>query len=65
MRYTDAEGRCFEPIFLVGKHEGGERIAAVLAMQIAPGPRTVPPKELLAEIADQLFDHGDVNGVPI
>jgi tetratricopeptide (TPR) repeat protein len=65
MRYTDAEGRCFEPIFLVGKHEQGERIAAVLAMQIAPGPRTVPPKELLAEIADQLFDHGDVSGVPI
>jgi tetratricopeptide (TPR) repeat protein len=67
MRYTDGDGRCFEPIFLVGKREGEDeaRIAAVLAMQIAPGPRTVPPKELLAEIADQLFEHGDVTGVAV
>jgi tetratricopeptide (TPR) repeat protein len=65
MRYTDGDGRCFEPIFLVGKREHEQRIAAVLAMQIAPGPRTIPPKELLAEIADQLFDHGDVTGIAI
>jgi hypothetical protein len=65
MRYTDADGRCFEPIFLVGKRSNEERIAAVLAMQITPGPRTVPAKELLVEIADQLFDHGDVTGTPI
>jgi tetratricopeptide (TPR) repeat protein len=65
MRYTDGDGRCFEPIFLVGKRADEERIAAVLAMQIAPGPRTVPSKELLVEIADQLFEHGDVTGTPI
>jgi hypothetical protein len=62
MRYTDAEGRYFEPIFLVAKHDGEQRIAAVLVMQINPGPRTMPDKDLLAEIADVLFEHGDVRG---
>jgi hypothetical protein len=64
-RYTDGEGRLFEPVFLVARHEHEDRIAAVLAMQVNPGPRTVPPKELLAEIAEQLVAHGDVKGIPV
>jgi hypothetical protein len=64
-RYVDREGRTFEPIFLVSKRGGVTRIAAVLAMQVTMGPRTVPPKELLAEIAEQLVEHGDVMGIAI
>jgi hypothetical protein len=66
IRYTDAEGRCFEPIYLVSTREDRrQRIAAVLALQISAGPRTLPSKELLTEIADALFEHGDVTGIEI
>ncbi|MFI5305948.1 MAG: protein kinase [Polyangiales bacterium] len=64
-RYTDAQGRNFEPVFLSAKDHNGERIAGVLALQIVPGPRCVPPKELIAEIAAQLLQHGDVPGVTL
>jgi hypothetical protein len=64
-RYTDAEGRTFEPIFLTARGERDERIAAVLALHVQPGPRSIPPKELLAEIACQLVEHGDVTGIVI
>jgi hypothetical protein len=64
-RYTDPEGRVFEPIFLTAKGEHDERIAAVLALHVQPGPRSIPPKELLGEIACQLVEHGDVTGIVI
>jgi hypothetical protein len=64
-RYTDTDGRNFEPVFLSAKDDNGERIAGVLALQIVPGPRTPLPKELMAEIAAQLLEHGDVTGVSV
>ena len=64
-RYADIEGRTFEPVFLVSRRDQQHRVAAVLAVQVPSGPRTVPAKELLAEIADQLLDHGDVTGIEI
>ncbi len=62
-RYTDGEGRSFEPIFLSTRDREGERIAAVLALQVASGLRGPRPKQLIAEIAAQLLEHGDVAGV--
>jgi serine/threonine protein kinase/tetratricopeptide (TPR) repeat protein len=61
-RYTDHEGRSFEAIFLIGEHEQEERIAAVLALHVAPGPRRVPSKYLCFEIASQLLEQGDATG---
>ena len=42
-RYTDAEGRTFESIFLTARADGDQRIAAVLALHVQPGPRSIPP----------------------
>jgi tRNA A-37 threonylcarbamoyl transferase component Bud32 len=64
-RYTDLDGRTFEPIFLSARGQHDHRIAAVLALNVQPGPRSIPPKELLAEIASQLLEHGDVSGFVI
>jgi tetratricopeptide (TPR) repeat protein len=60
-RYTDQEGRCFESMLLVPPAE--RRLAGVLALQLPPGVRTIPPRALRAEIAAQLLDHGDVDGL--
>jgi hypothetical protein len=64
-RYTDGAGRSFEPILLSAHGEQGERIAAVFVLQVQPGPRALPSRPLMAEIAAQLLDHGDVAGVPV
>ena len=37
------------------------RIAAVLALHVRSAARTVPSRELRADIAEQLLDHGDVD----
>jgi hypothetical protein len=62
VRFVDRSGRAYEPIFLSVSSDEGRRIAAVLALHVTPGPRTVASKELLAEIAGQLLEHGDVTG---
>ena len=64
-RFTDAEGRSFEPVFLTTRGERDDRIAAILVMHVQPGPRTVPPKDLLGQIAAQLLEHGDVSGISV
>jgi tetratricopeptide (TPR) repeat protein len=62
-RYTDPTGRAFEPVWLVAADSEGElRIAGVLALQVMTGPRTVPPRSLLSQIARQLLEHRDVHG---
>jgi len=38
-------------------------IVAVVALHVPYGLRTVPPKDLLTQIAEQLLEHGDVVGV--
>jgi hypothetical protein len=35
----------------------------VLALHVPSGIRTVPSKDLLTQIADQLVEHGDVVGI--
>ena len=61
-RYTDWSGRSFEPVWLVYEIEGELRVAGVLALQVMSGPRNVPPRSLLSQIARQLLEHGDVRG---
>jgi hypothetical protein len=61
-RYTDWSGRSFEPVWLVDENEGELRVAGVLALQVMSGPRNVPPRSLLSQIARQLLEHGDVRG---
>ncbi len=64
-RYADALGQVFEPVFLEQRDDAGVLIVAVLALHVPFSLRTVPPKDLLAQIADQLLEHGDVIGVRV
>ena len=64
-RYTDADGRCYQAIPLIAVKGRGATIAAVLAVEVAAGPRSMPSGELLAGIAHQLLDHRDVAGVTL
>lgn len=64
VRYVDAEGMTFEPIFLIDRHvERGKRIAAVLALPMPRGVRSIPDRELMSEIASELLVRGDVSAV--
>jgi serine/threonine-protein kinase len=63
-RYVDAEGVPFEAILLIDRHvERGKRIAAVLALPMPRGVRSVPDRELMSEIASELLVRGDVSAV--
>jgi tetratricopeptide (TPR) repeat protein len=61
-RCTDHAGRTFEPVWLVGEIDGERRVAAILALQVTAGPRTMPPRSLLSQIARQLLEHRDIRG---
>ena len=63
-RYTDEQGCSFEPLFLASSPAHGHRVAALLALQVMPGPRSPLPKDLIAELADFLLEQGDVDGMP-
>ncbi len=62
-RFTDAQGRSFEPVFLTAGPEHGNRVAALLALPVLPGPRSLIPKDLIAEITDFLVEQGDLAGL--
>jgi len=67
-RYTNARGQTFEAIFLEQREvteDNGQKtlIVAVVALHVPYGLRTVPPKDLLTQIAEQLLEHGDVVGI--
>jgi tetratricopeptide (TPR) repeat protein len=62
-RFTDADGQVLEPIFLFAARQRPLRVAAVLALQVSAGARTLPPRALLDELAEELLEHGDVNGM--
>jgi hypothetical protein len=64
-RYRDAEGRSLEPVFLLARDDEAMKIAAVLALHVSSGPRTMIDRDLLAEIAKELLDRGDVTGVSV
>jgi tetratricopeptide (TPR) repeat protein len=59
-RYTDHEGRHFEPLPLFSFRDPKPKIAALLVFHVPSGPRNAPDKSLISEIADQLLEHGDV-----
>jgi tetratricopeptide (TPR) repeat protein len=61
----DAEGRRFKAVLLVGQLEGGRRIAAVLALEVTSRQSGGPSQQLLSQIADQLLENGDVDGMPV
>jgi hypothetical protein len=55
--YADADGRSFEALWLNARDASNQaRLAGVLAFHVAPGPRTLPDRNLLAHIAAQLLD---------
>ena len=56
IRKVAASSRC------CSYRQAERRLAGVLALQVPPGVRTIPPRALRAEIASQLFEHGDVDG---
>jgi hypothetical protein len=63
-RYVDATGMTFEPIFLIDRHvDRGKRIAAVLALPMPRGMRSIPDRELMSELASELLVRGDVSAV--
>ena len=61
-QYTDADGRRFRAIPLVGEHEAQQRIAAILVLQATGNEHRPPPRYMLFEIANRLLEHGDVTG---
>jgi tetratricopeptide (TPR) repeat protein len=61
--YSDAEGRCMEPTFLFANRAHEQWLAAILVLHLPTGPRTLPSKALLEEIANELIEHGDVDGI--
>jgi hypothetical protein len=64
-RYTDRDGRMFEPTLLIGGMGNEQHIAAVLVGLISTGPRTPPNRGLLSELASELLAHDDVAGVSV
>ena len=62
-RYTDQDGRRFAPIVLYGRSALECRLAAVLAMHTDQPGQPLPDRELGTRIANQLLEHGDVEGV--
>jgi tetratricopeptide (TPR) repeat protein len=65
VQFSDSEGRHLEPIFLFASQQRPLQIAAVLALHVPPGPRTLPSRHLLEELANELLQHGDVNGLHV
>jgi hypothetical protein len=61
--FTDAEGRTFQPLFLIASRQQQAELAAVLVLHVATGPRNLPPRALMQELARELLDYGDVHGV--
>jgi hypothetical protein len=62
-RYTDQDGRRFAPIVLYGRSELECRLAAVLATHADQPGQPLVDRELGTRIANQLLEHGDVEGV--
>jgi hypothetical protein len=67
-RFTNLRGQTYEPIFLEQREitddsKGRTLIVAVVALHVPYGLRTVPSKDMLGQIAEQLLEHGDVVGV--
>ncbi|HKU42550.1 MAG TPA: hypothetical protein VJR89_30540, partial [Polyangiales bacterium] len=65
LRYTDADGQAFQPVFLLAGPEREAEMAAVLVVQVRPGVRCVPSNTLLRELARELLEHGDVSAVQL
>jgi tetratricopeptide (TPR) repeat protein len=63
--YFDEERRCFEPVFLFATQGSAAQIAAILVLHMPAGPRVIPPRPLLEELAHELLDHGDVSGIVV
>ena len=61
-QYTDAEGRRFRAVMLVGEHQEQPRIAAVLVLQATGNDHRAPPRYVSFEIANRLLEQGDVTG---
>ena len=55
--------RSFRAVLLVDLRGGTRRLVAVVVSQLNDEQRARPPQPLLAQIAAQLLDHGDVRGV--
>jgi hypothetical protein len=60
LRYTDAEGRGLELVFLLGPETSDRQVVAVLLLQVTSAPRTLPPRRILDELASELMAHGDL-----
>jgi hypothetical protein len=61
-RFADGN-RAFELVLLATLVTGGQRVAAAFVHQVTNGPRLVLPRALVAQVAKQLLDHGDSEGV--
>jgi hypothetical protein len=60
LRYIDAEGRALEPAFLFGSQNDSRQMVAVLVLHVPEGPRTLPSRRILDNLARELMAHGDV-----
>jgi hypothetical protein len=62
-RFKDAQGRSFEPMFLIREEKTQQRLAAVLVFNVTRDARRRPTRDLQEELAEQLLMHGDVTGI--
>jgi len=60
LRYTDAEGRGLEPVFLFGPQSSDRQVVAVLVLHLSADQRTLPSRRMLNDLASELMAHGDL-----
>jgi hypothetical protein len=60
-RFIDQDGRTYEPLPLVAHQNGQAQVAALLVFHLSAGPRTLPDKKLVSEIAEQLIEHAETS----
>ena len=62
-RFVDGDRRVFELALLATLVSGGQRVAAAFVYQVGSGPRLALARALVTQVARQLLDHGDSDGV--
>jgi hypothetical protein len=62
-RHVDREGRVFEAILLLESARDKDNVAAVLVLHVSEAQRVPYDKPLLACMASELLERGDVTGV--
>jgi hypothetical protein len=64
-RHVGRDGRMFEAILLLESAPDKDNVAAVLVLHVPEGPRVPYDRPLLACMAAELLERGDVSGIAL